>query len=197
METSLIVALGTLGVDVLEGIISYFEGTFRRGSDRHMHMAFCWNWAICVGIPLFALVNLFAVDSIVQEGFPWYDYVLSFVAGWFVTEKLFKSWWNKDENLGHVFRNWEQSGGDSRLWSEDITLAGVVHYFYMTAQTAILILFLISFADRLEVLIVGFLFFVFLSIQNLQAKVVQRSFNGFVFTLELMALVVVAVWKLW
>ena len=57
MEFSLGAAVGTMLFWVAQAILSVKKGIFLRGWVRGQYMPFLWNWAISIGIPIFAVIN--------------------------------------------------------------------------------------------------------------------------------------------
>ncbi len=181
----------TVLIVVIGGLVSYLEGTFSRKQGKKMHMAFLHNWAISFGdLALFPFINALIILWIL--GYRWYTYAACLCIGLVVTWIEHRAWWRHDENLGHVFANWNGAS-----WMEDLTKAGWIHFIYMVLQVTVLALFVITpIKDQQTVLAVVYLFSLFLVVQNGQAFYIQGSLNKKVAIFEAIAIIVVTAIKL-
>lgn len=171
MDTGSIVAY-TLAVVALEALLSFLEGTFYGNQWRHLHMSFLRNWAVSIGdVFIFPAINILVVPAVINREC-WYLYLLG---GLFASIGMHWLWWHHDENLGHVFANWNKSQGDPARWMLDITGAGWIHVFFMAGELGILLAYVFAPMSSLVVLEVGGLLLVFVGIVVLQAKYVQGS----------------------
>lgn len=176
MEFSRLALMITLLFWSVESFISYQERTFWRSQGR-VQMTFLRNWAISIGMPIFATVNYLVVPHL-RPLIAWYiDIPIWMIISYFIVKQLYWSWWKKDENIGHVYPDWSGSEGEgsSEYWRRDISIAGWTHFFYMVVQIAILGLFLFSPVEGVVVAAVGILLLIFIVIINLQAKYIQKS----------------------
>lgn len=192
MEFSWLVAAITFLAMVIEAVISYKEETFWRSQRRHVHMTFLWNWAISVGgLVILPIVNAIMVSQLRLEG---WLYIVGCFAGIIVTWFLYWLWWKQgEENKGHVLY-WDVK--KATRWSENVTLAGWLHFIYMAIEIMILLVYIASPMSRSVVLAIGGLFLIYVILVNIQAKEVQHSYRWPVIVGELAAVVVVMVAKL-
>jgi len=191
---------GTFGWWLIEAFAASLDGAFSSNQNRHLRMPFLLNYAISVGTLLFMVINGFVVSQL-QPLVTWYLDIPGWILiSYFITNKLYKSWWKKEENLGHVYPSWFRSGGVSKYWDRDISIAGWIHFFYMVFQIVILGLYLFSPMEKTTVLWVGILFALFLGIQNFQAVTVQGGRRGWAirrFTWQFVGVVVITAFKYW
>jgi hypothetical protein len=194
MTIAVWIGLATFLTKALEGAVSSSEGTFLRRQWRHMHMAFVNNWAICYGDGLiFPVINALVVPRLIMK---WNYIVSALVGGLIVSYLTHLSWWNKPENLGHVFADWDRSKGDPDDWFKDLTKAGWIHFVFMALQTAVILLYIISPMPWNIVAIVAALFFATLTIINLQAQFIQGSVNVKFLVYSMLAVCVITFIKL-
>lgn len=190
MEFSVVACLVTWGVVSLQATVSFFEGTFLSSQRRQMQMSFLMNWAVSIGGNLlFPMINGYAVPFILPV-FDWGRGLGALVVGLFISYFFHRSWWGKNENLGHVFCEWKSG------MFRDLTKAGWVHFFFMALQTAVLLLFLLSPASAGAVWAIGGLLLAFVIVVNLQAHFVQSGVRWEIVLYEVVSVIIMVCFKL-
>jgi hypothetical protein len=186
MEFNWLVAAITFLAMVIEAWISYKEETFWRSQRRNVRMTFLWNWAISVGG--FIILPIFNAIIVSQLRLELWLYVVGCCTGILITLFLYWLWWKQgDENKGHVLY-WDIK--KASRWSENVTVAGWLHFIYMAIEIMIMCVYIVSPMSRSAVLAVGGLFLIYVILVNIQAKEIQYSFRWPVIVGELAAVIV-------
>jgi len=192
MEFNWLAAAITFLAMVIEAFISYGEETFWRSQRRNVRMTFLWNWAISVGG--FIILPIFNAIIVSQLRLELWLYVVGCCAGILITLFLYWLWWKQgDENKGHVLY-WDIK--KAARWSENVTVAGWLHFVYMVIEIMFLFVYIFSPMSQAVVLVVGGLFLIYVILVNIQAKEIQYSFRWPVIVGELAAVFVVTMAKL-
>ena len=212
MEFEWIVAVsfwGTMAFYLAQAAMSVKEGTFSLGQLlekkttvnfhgkyrwQHLPMSFLNNWTASWGdLLVWPMVNALVVPILVSRyinGWLLGGWALVAVlvvfwalpAGIVASILVHRSWWHKDENLGHVFIGWnigvatdDRVDVDHNNWYDDITGAGWVHFWFMALQVAIMLAYIFTPMPKAVVLWVNGLLLAFFAIQNIQSVVIQRG----------------------
>jgi len=201
----IIAAVVTVIWKIIEAGVSYKEGTFSlrqlekhsriqikfHGQYRwqHLPMSFMNNWAASWGdMIIFPIINALVISSLwLLPSWQWDGSIifvpaLFFIVGIVVSVIFHRAWWGHDENLGHVFVGWNIGHtSETRVevehnnFYDDIAKAGWVHFWFMAAQSAIVLAW-IPTPMPLEVIIwVSLLLSVFVAVQQIQATLIQKG----------------------
>ncbi|MBU2037008.1 hypothetical protein KJ866_02300 [Patescibacteria group bacterium] len=185
MESWMIAFVVTIASWLAQAILSFKEGTFslRQLQNRnvavnfhgryhwqHLPMSFLNNWTVSIGdLFIFPIINALVVPYLwLISGWQW-KYFVCFIVGIAVSAIFHRAWWGHDENLGHVFIDWNWNIGMERtnLW---------VHFWFMAVQVAIVLLCIFTpMPDMMVVWWASVLLSVFVIIQNVQAVVIQKG----------------------
>lgn len=207
MKVSIVFAIGvffaTFAPIIFQAAVSAWEGTFLTQQYRRMPMAFVHNWSISFGDTVFfSLINGLVAPWI--HGHSPYVYLICIVIGLVVTITFYRSWWGRDENLGHVFAEWSGHRYESdywghpwkNRWAKDTTAAGWINFLFMVFQTAMILLFIVTKMDWPAVVIVSFLFAAFIVLQNAQAYYIQGGYKPKVLIGEIVGIVALTTIKI-
>src|SRR3989339_693205 len=116
MRSSIIMAVLTVGFWLGQLVLSFHEKTFSR-RQRRVKMSFLWNWSVSVGgLVIFPVINGLIAGNINIDGAFYLKYIGAMAFGFFISFVLHRLWWGRNENLGHVFPNWEKSEKEPNLW---------------------------------------------------------------------------------
>lgn len=208
---------GTIAFWLVQSIYSIKEGTFtlgqlqRRGIKvnfhgkdnrwQHLPMSFLNNWAVSLGDLVFlTTLNGLVIPCLLQLTSGWYwKYPLSFILAIVATWLLHRIWWKCDENLGHIFINWEKSGGHEKKWMEDISLAGRVHFWFTLLQIMIVLAYIFTPMPQMTVFYVSLLLVGFVILQQAQAVFIQKEHPTWALMIviaEITVIVIIAIVKL-
>ncbi len=196
MEYSWIIAFWvTIAFYAGQFFLSIKEGTFalwqleRRRADlnfhgryrwQHLPMSFLNNWTVSVSdLYVFPLINALVVPYLwPTDGWP--GKLSAFIvigtlvsAGIMVSGVFHQAWWGHDENLGHVFAKWRAISRE--FFMADMTRAGWVHFFFMAAQIAVMLAYIITPMPRVVLFWVSLLLSGFVILQQLQAHYIQKG----------------------
>lgn len=192
---------------VAEGIMSYREGTFSLGqmmtfsmrrtlgerAPLKFHGEYCWqhlpmsflnNWTVSIGdLYVFPIVNALVVPYSWAAWGSWNISAFLIIGvlvslGILASVIFHQSWWGYDENLGHIFKNWNhgkgKEGGRPAYWVRDTTQAGWVHFWFMAFQVAVVLAYIITPMPRGVLFWVSLLFSGFVILQQLQGAFIQK-----------------------
>ncbi len=129
----------TVALVCYEGLCAICEKTFSRKQGRtpHIRLSFLWHWGVVVGDLI--ILPVFNGIVIPYLNFPIWGWSLFFLASLAITFYCHKAWWPTSEKaLGFVYPDWERSGRDKKLWYRDMSLAGGIHFIFMTLQLVII-----------------------------------------------------------
>ncbi|MDD2753720.1 MAG: hypothetical protein PHT44_03885 [Candidatus Portnoybacteria bacterium] len=165
-----------------------FHGQYRW---QHLPMSFLNNWAASWGdMYIFPVVNALVVSSlwpVLDRQWNGVSFFVMFtpfflVAGIAVSILFHRAWWGHDENLGHIFIGWNIGHTpETRVpvehngFYDDMTKAGWVHFWFMSAQVAVMLAYIVAPMPKEVVFWVSGLLAAFFIIQNAQAVMIQRG----------------------
>ena len=159
-------------------------------------MSFLNNWTVSIGdLCAFPIINALVVPVLASRNVNgwslggWVLFIIimitpTFLTGVAVSVLAHRSWWHKDENLGHVFTGWYigfSTSYDGRIeigdnnWYYDLTKAGWVHFWYMVFQVAVVVAYIFTPMPTVAMTWVSSLLSMFFIIQNVQAVMIQRG----------------------
>ena len=113
-------------------------------------------------LPLF---NLYAAPLLFL--FSWITLALFFLGSLIITAIFYRIWWGEAEKASNFIVIWgSKSGGNSRLFLKDTTIAGWVHFLLMTCQLIIVGTYIFSPmpAERVQEIFWLFTAFILLAI---------------------------------
>lgn len=182
-----ILAVAMVAVIYLAEILgSYDDKTLSRRQGK-ADMSFWRNWAVSIGLPIFAIINWLVIEPIVEAGHPWCVYPLCLALGYYGTRDEYRRWQkDREHNIGHII---DREG--------NITAPGWIHSLYMVCQWAVMILFIITPMDSFTVRVTAVLFIIFLLIQDSQSYFIQQNFNRKKMILRLVGAFAVLMLKQW
>lgn len=164
----------TVGLVIYEGIWAFREKTFSRKQCRKqpVRLTFLWHWGVVVGDLI--ILPFFNGMTIPYFSFSPWVYALFFLASLAITFYCHYAWWPRSENaLNFMCPNWEGSGKNRKLWYKDATVAGYIHFMFMTAQLVVIFTYIFSPMPKEVIWQVCVIFLVFIPFGVIEPGVIE------------------------
>jgi hypothetical protein len=202
MKFSWLMYLITVALVCFEGIWAIREKTFSRKQVRKqpIRLTFLWHWGVVVGDLI--ILPFFNGLVIPYFSFPPWVYALFFLASLAITFYCHYAWWPTSEKaLNFMCPDWEESGKDRKLWYKDATVAGYIHFVFMTLQLVVIFGYIFTHMPSEVVWRVCVIFLVFVPFGVIEPGVVEgwplskkKKLVTFGIAVALWAVVGVATW---
>ena len=164
----------TVSFVIFEGYWSFLEKTFSRRQKRKqpIRLSFLWHWGVSIGdLVILPVFNGFVIPYF---NFPAWAYASFFLASLAITFYCHWAWWPTSEKaLNFMCPDWEGSKKVRKDWYKDATVAGYVHFIFMTMQLIVIFGYIFTTFPNEMVWKVCAIFLVFIPFGVIEPGVVE------------------------
>lgn len=165
-----------------------------------MRLTFLWHWGVVVGDLL--ILPVFNGLVVPYFNFTTSELFLYLVSALVITSVAHWAWWPTSEKaLNFMCPDWGRSGKDGRYRYRDMSVAGWIHFIFMTIQLILIMKYVSTPMSADVVLVIGVIFLVFVPFGVIEPGVIEgwplsrnKKFVTFGIALVLWAIVGVVTW---
>ena len=164
----------TVGIVIIEGLWAFLENTFscKQNRKQPIRLSFLWHWGVSIGdLVILPVFNGFVIPYF---HFPAKVYAAFLLVSLIGTYLCHKAWWPTSEKaLNFMCPDWEGSKKDKKYWYRDATVAGYIHFVFMTLQLVVIFGYIFTTFPSEMVLRVCIIFLIFIPFGVIEPGVVE------------------------